>query len=64
MEPGTLSDRPSPRGGGHPVTGRTATDVARELIAESVPGMLTDEHAMAAWIGRATAVLRELTRDA
>ena len=42
------------------VTGR-----ARELIAQAeTPGSLTDIMDAAEWIGAATEILRELTRDA
>lgn len=41
------------------VTGR-----ARDLIAQAdTPGSLTDQMDAAEWIGRATEILRELTRD-
>lgn len=53
-EPGTLDAIVSDY-----VTGR-----ARDLIAQAdTPGSLTDQMDAAEWIGRATEILRELTRD-
>jgi hypothetical protein len=56
---------PSPVGGGGPASDYTIA-TARRLIAQATSGDI--DHAtpgqMAEWIGYATAVLKELTRDA
>ena len=46
------------------VVSEYVTQRARELVAEADAGMDMSVMAMAAWVGSATEILRELARDA